>query len=216
MKVTIVDYGMGNLYSVQRAVEVCGITNVTIGSTPSDLAEADRLILPGVGAFKDGMQGLKDAGLDEAIKSFAASGKPILGICLGAQMLVSTSDEFGFHEGLGLIPGTVSKIPALTEGENKKLPFIGWSKLDAAHGTNGFGSTCLNTLAPRDSVYLVHSYHVSVDDAADLLATYNYEGVTVTAAFQRDNIMGVQFHPEKSGVVGLRILAGFLDNDFDR
>lgn len=216
MKVTIVDYGMGNLYSVQRAVEVCGITNITIGSTPGDLEDADRLILPGVGAFKDGMQGLKDAGLNEAVKSFAASGKPILGICLGAQMLVSTSDEFGFHEGLGLIPGTVSKIPALKEGENRKLPFIGWSKLDAAHGTNGFGSTCLNTLAPRDSVYLVHSYHVSVDDAADLLATYNYEGVTVTAAFQRDNIMGVQFHPEKSGVVGLRILAGFLDNDFDR
>lgn len=210
MKVTIVDYGMGNLYSVQRAIEVCGASDVSLGCTPKDLEAADRLILPGVGAFRDGMQGLRDASLVEPIRSFAASGRPILGICLGAQMLASSSEEFGINEGLGLIPGKVSKIPARSPGKDRKLPFIGWASLDAAPGKNGFGDTCLKRCGPSDSVYLVHSYHVNVDEVADMLATYDYDGVTVTAAFKRANIVGVQFHPEKSSAVGLRILSDFL------
>lgn len=210
MKVTIVDYGMGNLYSVQRAVEVCGITDVTIARTPDDLKRTDRLVLPGVGAFRDGMQGLQDASLIEPIKAIAASGRPVLGICLGAQMLASTSDEFGSHEGLGLIPGKVSKISTRTEGRNRKLPFIGWTPLDVDQNKTRLDDCCMNKLNPADSVYLVHSYHVNLENTEDLLATYDYDGVSVTAAFKRKNIIGMQFHPEKSGEVGLRILSSFL------
>ncbi|HDZ81392.1 MAG TPA: imidazole glycerol phosphate synthase subunit HisH [Roseobacter sp.] len=209
MKVTIIDYGMGNLFSVQRAVEICGVTNITLGTTPDDIIGADCLILPGVGAFKDGMQGLKAAGLVEPIKAYSGSGKPLLGICLGAQMLATTGEEFGTHEGLDLISGRVTKIPAQAGEFTQKLPFIGWTPLSAPR-TNGFADTALQRLNSEESVYLVHSFHLEVADSADLLATYDYGGVPVTAAIQRKNVTGMQFHPEKSSVVGLRILSDFL------
>ena len=210
MKITIVDYGMGNLFSVYRAVEMCGYSDVSYGSTPSAIREADRLILPGVGAFKDGMQGLKDAGLINTLQEYADSERPILGICLGAQMLASSSDEFGLHVGLDLIPGKVTKIPVLDDHKDRKLPFIGWTTLDIAAEQQLLQDTCLRQLASDDAVYLVHSYHLNLEHETDLLATYDHGGVSVTAAFKRRNITGLQFHPEKSGAVGLRILSNFL------
>lgn len=209
MKVTIIDYGMGNLFSVQRAIEVSGTTDVTLGTTPEDVATADRLILPGVGAFKDGMQGLRAAGLIDPIKAYAASGRPLLGVCLGAQMLSTTGEEFGTHAGLDLIGGRVTRIPTDRDGVKRKLPFIGWTPLDT-HRDTGFAGTCLHRLVRDESVYFVHSFHMEVTDPDHLLATYDYDGLPVTAAIQRENVTGMQFHPEKSSAVGLRILEGFL------
>ena len=208
-RVMIIDYGIGNIYSVQRAVEVCGGKNVIVSSNPADVYSADRLILPGVGAFKDGMNGLNERGLTNAILDFAKSGKPLLGICLGMQMLATTSEEFGVHAGLNLIPGTAKVIPrAAIDQSTLKVPFIGWSPLiiESAFEDN---NSCLRGLNGQ-SVYLVHSYSVILKNPLHLLAHYEYGGHHIAAAFKKDNITGLQFHPEKSGEVGLRILKNFM------
>lgn len=212
-RVTVVDYGVGNLYSVQRALEYCGAERVVISASPDDIAAADRLILPGVGAFSDGMKGLEQRGLVEPILRYAASGKPLMGICLGMQMLASQSDEFGSHKGLGLIPGRVVRIPHIrSDRTERKIPVIGWFNL-AFHGSENSQSSVLGGVPKNGSVYLVHSYHYQPDSKADLIATYDCDGVSVTAAVQRANIIGLQFHPEKSGEVGLGIIASFLSRE---
>src|SRR5690606_25364420 len=196
-RVHVIDYGVGNLYSVSRAVEKAG-GEVVLTDDASQIASADRVILPGVGAFRDGMAGLARRGLDEAVLAFAATGRPLLGICLGMQMLARESVEFGTHRGLGLIPGRVVPIPRLgADGTPHKIPFIGWVALKPRH-PEGFSGTPLAGIA-NDPVYLVHSFHVEPDDQAHLLAAYDYDGVPVTAAVARGNIFGCQFHPEKSG-----------------
>lgn len=209
-KLTIVDYGVGNLYSVQRAFEVAGASDICISSDPADVLAADRVVLPGVGAFADGIQGLREHGLDEALRAFARSGRPLLGICLGMQLLATTSEEFGEHQGLDLIPGRVSAIPRHNaEGEALKIPYVGWSPLDRpAHAQ--WRDSVLASLGDEQSIYLVHSFHFTVRDRADLLATYHYKGLDIAAAVAKDNITGLQFHPEKSGAVGLSILSNFL------
>jgi imidazole glycerol-phosphate synthase subunit HisH len=208
-RVSVVDYGAGNLLSVRRALEKQGAA-VSLVTTPQEVASSDFLVLPGVGAFRDGMSGLERAGLNEAVRLFAGSGRPLLGICLGMQMLVSTSEEFGNHCGLGIIPGKVVPIPtAGVTGKQHKIPFIGWAQLQP-HGMTGFSNTPLVSVQANAAVYLVHSYHVVPDDEADICATYDYDGVRVTAAINRENIFGAQFHPEKSGPVGLSILEQFL------
>jgi len=195
--------------SVARAVEKCGAAP-TIVTDPAALAQAGHLILPGVGAFRDGMAGLACHGLDEAVRDFAASGRPLLGICLGMQMLAEESVEFGRHPGLGLVPGRVVPIAAAgPNGVGHKIPFIGWAEI-APQRADGFAGTPLAGLQPHDAVYLLHSYHFEPERPEDRLATYDYDGVTVTAAVARDNILGCQFHPEKSGPTGLRIVAEFL------
>ena len=137
LKITIIDYGVGNLYSVKRALEVCGGSNICISSNASDILDADRVILPGVGAFGDGMLGLKKHNLIEPILNYAASGKPLLGICLGMQLLSSSSTEFGTHKGLDLITGQVVPIPSFTvDNQPQKIPFIGWSTLDFEEQSN--------------------------------------------------------------------------------
>jgi glutamine amidotransferase len=204
----VVDYGVGNLYSVARAIEKVG-GEPRLTSDASEIAAADRLILPGVGAFRDGINGLRSAGLDSAVIDFAQSGKPLLGICLGMQMLASKSTEFGEHEGLGLIPGQVRAIPPqAADGSPHKVPFIGWTEL-APVRAEGFRGTALSSTEHDEAVYLVHSFHFVPDDAADLLAVYDYDGVPVTAAVARGNIIGCQFHPEKSASVGLQIIRNF-------
>lgn len=209
-RVLIVDYGVGNLYSVQRALEYCGAHEIQISSNPADIEAAERLVLPGVGAFKDGMEGLAACGLVEPILRYAASGRPLLGICLGMQMLATQSEEFGNHSGLNLIPGRVVAIPAMREdGNTRKIPYIGWSKLTRADGTPP-APTVLDSIGGDDAVYLVHSYHVLPDNADDLIATYDFEGLAITAAIKRGNVTGLQFHPEKSGQVGLDIISAFL------
>jgi glutamine amidotransferase len=209
-KIVVVDYGLGNLYSVQRALEHCGATNVCVSSAIDDVISADKLILPGVGAFEDGIRGLNNLGLTEPIKSHARQNKPILGICLGMQLLATTSNEFGSHHGLNLIPGKVIPIPTeCTTGIRRKVPFIGWASLSVL-GRNGTTNPVLDELGKEQSVYLVHSYYFSPDQDADLVATYDYQGIKVTAAIRSNKIYGFQFHPEKSGVVGLGLLRAFL------
>ena len=209
-KVVVVDYGLGNLFSVQRALEHCGASNVCISSAIDDVISADRLILPGVGAFEDGARALKNLGLAEPIKSHALNKKPMLGICLGMQLLATTSEEFGSHLGLNLIPGKVGPIPTKdSEGVRRKVPFIGWAKLSTFE-KSGSENILLNELSKNQAVYLVHSYYYSPDDSENLVATYDYQGKKITAVIRSDNIYGFQFHPEKSGEIGLGLLRAFL------
>lgn len=208
-RVVVIDYGIGNLYSVRRALESQG-AEVLLSGEAKDVEAADRLVLPGVGAFADGMRGLRERGLVEPIKQYAATGKPLLGICLGKQMLASVSEEFGEHEGLGLIPGRVVAVPrTATDGKRHKIPHIAWSALTPSAGAN-WNSTFLANTKPGSSVYLVHSFHVVPDDPAHLLADCTYGGHRLTAAIRAGKIFGAQFHPEKSGAVGLQMLAIFL------
>lgn len=207
--VHVVDYGVGNLYSVARAVEKAG-GEARLTADPREIDRAERLILPGVGAFRDGMAGLQRAGVVDAVTGFAASGRPLLGICLGMQMLATKSNEYGEHSGLGIIPGQVESIPtADPNGRRRKVPFIGWAELEPAR-SEAFAQTILNDVSAEDSVYLVHSYHFLPDDPRDLLATYRYDGLPITAVVARDNVIGCQFHPEKSARVGLRLIERFL------
>lgn len=207
--ITIVDYGSGNLLSVARAFEYCG-ASVRLSHDPAEIENAEKLVLPGVGAFAAGMQGLRERNLIQPIKRYAASGRPLLGICLGMQMLATTSTEFGLHDGLDLIPGTVESIPTeAKDGTHHRIPSIGWSELQQPDGRDWHG-TILKDSPPGTCVYLVHSFHLHPDDSAHVLARYEYGGHLITAAVQRENITGCQFHPEKSGPVGLKILANFL------
>jgi glutamine amidotransferase len=209
MKVTVIDYGIGNLYSVTRAFEHCG-AEVSVANDPAAVPEAPRLVLPGVGAFADGMAGLRERGLIEPIRRYAESGRPLLGVCLGMQMLASVSEEFGEHEGLSVIPGRVRPVPATTtEGAPQKIPHIGWSPLLAPTDTE-WGGSILTDTAPGTAVYLVHSFEVSPSDPAHRLADCLYGGPRVCAAIRRGSVFGCQFHPEKSGPAGLAIISRFL------
>lgn len=208
--VTVVDYGIGNLYSVQRALQTCGAEVVTTGD-PERIARAERLVLPGVGAFADGMQGLRDRGLVAALRSYAASGRPLLGICLGMQMLATVSEEFGEHEGLDLVPGRVLPVPPLdTQGRRHKIPHIGWAPLVESHAAGSWQGSVLQSTPPETAVYLVHSFAVVPTDATHRLADCVHGGHLLCAALRRGNIHGCQFHPEKSGPAGLRMLSQFI------
>lgn len=207
--VTLIDYGIGNLLSVSRAFEHCGAT-VILAHDAAEIEQAERLVLPGVGAFADGMQGLKERGLIDAIRRYASSGRPLMGICLGMQMLATASDEFGAHEGLNLIPGRVRAISRVAaDGAPLKTPHIGWSPLQRPLQVDWTG-TILETTAPESSVYLVHSFAVEPVDPADILSHCLYGGHRIAAVIRRDAVYGCQFHPEKSGPVGLRIIEDFL------
>jgi glutamine amidotransferase len=208
--VTIVDYGLGNIFSVSRAIEHFG-AEVLLTDRPSKVLEAERLILPGVGAFANGMQGLRDRGLVEPLREYAKNDRPFLGICLGMQMMVSESEEFGRHEGLGIIPGKVTAIRgADASGTPVKVPHIGWSALARPGTRPGWGGTILAGTAEKTSAYFVHSFTVVPDREEDRLADTWYGDCRVSAAIQRGSVSGCQFHPEKSGPNGLRIIRNFL------
>jgi glutamine amidotransferase len=207
--VTVVDYGVGNLFSVRRALEHCGGT-VTFAATAAEVEAANRLLLPGVGAFADGMAGLRERGLVEAIQRFAQTHKPLLGICLGMQMLAGVSEEFGEHAGLGLISGRVVPIQRTgADGKPRKIPHVGWSSLTPPANADWRG-TLLEGSAEGTAVYLVHSYRFLPDDSAQVLAHCDYGGHPIVCAVRAANITGCQFHPEKSGPAGLRMLNAFL------
>lgn len=208
IEATIIDYGVGNLYSVTRAVEHVGGV-AAFASSPELIDAARCLILPGVGAFAAGMSGLRERGLVEPIRRFAASGRPLLGICLGMQMLFERSHEFGLHEGLGLIPGAVRRIELTAHASGAKVPHVGWSALLPTAGISWQG-TVLEKIHPGDFAYFVHSYKACPAIATDQLAHIRYGGTEVTAVVGRGRVMGCQFHPEKSGVTGLRIIERFL------
>jgi len=210
MKVTVIDYGMGNLFSVCRAIEHCDAEPV-LCSDPDEIPRAERLVLPGVGAFGDGMAELERRELRGAIRVAAWEGKPLLGICLGMQMMMDSSEEFGLHVGLGLIPGSVTAIPAETPaGDPLKVPHVGWNALVQTHALGGWNGTLLEGTPPSSAVYFVHSYAAVPDHDEHRLANCNYGGHVVCAAVARSNVVGCQFHPEKSGPVGLAILRRFI------
>lgn len=209
--VAIVDYGVGNLRSVLRAFEACG-AEARLVETPGDVSGADRLVIPGVGAFGSCLSALRDHGLEEAVVDFLTrSGRPALGICVGFQMLFDVSEEFGEHAGLGIMRGRVAPIPrAGAGGERRKVPHIGWSPLVLPETRDNWRGSPLEHTKPGELVYFVHSFAAVPEDPADVLAETVYAGARICAAVQRENVVGVQFHPEKSGPAGLRILEAFL------
>jgi len=207
--VVIADYGIGNIRSIQRSLEQSG-ASVMLSSDPVIISTASRLVLPGVGAFDDGMKGLKSAGLVDAIYDFVKKGNPLLGICLGMQMLLKQSEEHGMHTGLGLIPGNVKKIPEVDHGEfSRKIPHIGWTQIQNSGSQNWKGS-CLEDIKTGEYFYFVHSFMAIPEKKEHLLAQCEDENLLVAAAIKRDNITGLQFHPEKSGSAGLKILYKFI------
>lgn len=209
-KVTIIDYGMGNLLSVRRALEHLG-AEVRLSGAADDLPQADCAVLPGVGAFGEAYNELKRLRLIEALRAFAAGGKPLLGICLGAQLLLDESDEFGRHPGLGLIPGRVEAIPKQDDnGRGLKIPHMGWADLQPADGPS-FDHPLLAGIDRDSSVYFVHSFQCRPNSPQHLAALCDYDGVPISAMVAHGSIFGCQFHPEKSGPVGLKILENFLE-----
>jgi glutamine amidotransferase len=210
-KIVVIDYGMGNLLSVRRALEHVG-AEVELCSDPEALGIAPKIILPGVGAFADGMAELRRLGLDMALRDVAQQGTPIMGICLGMQLLFDSSEEFGQSSGLGLIPGRVVSIPRVGEnGLARKVPHIGWNDLLLPEVRQSWCGSVLETVPEGCSVYFVHSFMVVPDDPGDCLASCLYEGQAVTAAVEHSNVSGCQFHPEKSGQVGLSVMRQFID-----
>ncbi|MFD0673669.1 imidazole glycerol phosphate synthase subunit HisH [Cohnella sp. GCM10027633] len=207
--VSIIDYGMCNMHSVIHAFEAIG-AQIAIANKPEDILTADHVVLPGVGAFEDGMKGLAELGFIEPLKQFAATGKPLLGICLGMQMLMDTSEEFGEHRGLGLIEGTVTAIPDTgNNGERHKIPHIGWNEL-VKPNLKQWDGTIMNDTEEHSSVYFVHSFTCKPESSENRLADAYYNGRLISAAIKKQNIYGCQFHPEKSGKVGLEIISNFL------
>ena len=201
----VVDYGVGNLHSVANALGREG-AEVRVSARPEDVRSADRVILPGVGAFGDGMRALRQRELDVALRDFARSGRPLLGICLGMQLLLDESEEFGRHEGLGIVSG---QVRLLRPGSPHKVPHVGWTRMGPAEGRS-WQNTPFASLQPGAVVYFVHSYHACPTDQARRLAEAGYGGESVCAALLADNVLGCQFHPEKSGPTGLAILREFL------
>lgn len=201
----IVDYGMGNLFSVSKALERLG-ADYFISADKTKLLQADALILPGVGSFRDAMERLPA----DTIKEFAAAGKPLLGICLGMQLLFEESEENGPAKGLGLLPGRVSRFPGRTQhGESYKVPHMGWNRLKFVKE-----SPLLKNLT-EDYVYFVHSYYVDAENSDVLLAKTDYHK-QISAIVGMNNILGMQFHPEKSSRLGMALLNNFLQMATER
>ncbi|WP_078378949.1 imidazole glycerol phosphate synthase subunit HisH [Sutcliffiella halmapala] len=199
----IIDYGMGNLYSVSKALERMGVSYI-VSNSREVLVGCDGLILPGVGSFRDAMAILKETELDVFIKEEVSQGKPLLGICLGMQLLYEESDENGVTEGLALLKGKVMRFSGIKEsGERYKVPHMGWNKL------NFHQKSSLVEGLDEDFVYFVHSYYVTSFTEEELLASSVYD-VQVPAVVGRGNVFGTQFHPEKSSEVGIAILQNFI------
>lgn len=211
-KITLIDYGMCNLLNVARAFEHCG-ADVLITEDPAAAQDADKLVVPGVGAFSECMRELQERGFADAIRRYVDTQRPMLGICVGMQMLFDTSEEFGEHAGLGILPGRVRAVPGKsTAGEAQRVPHIGWSHLVAPEGGRSWEGTLLNDFtAQQPAVYFVHSYAATPADESDRLADTIYGGHRLCAAVQRNNLMATQFHPERSGEIGLAIARKFVE-----
>lgn len=197
--IAIVDYGMGNLRSVQKALERVG-HSATITTDPADIARAERIILPGVGAFGDAMKNLESYGLLKPMTDAISKGRPFLGICLGLQVLFGDSDELGQHEGIGIIPGVVRKFPP-----KERVPQIGWNQIHIRRKI-----PLLDGIPDGSFFFFVHSYFVTPLEAGDEVASTDY-GIDYTSIAARGNAYGVQFHPEKSQDLGLRLLKNFAE-----
>ncbi len=207
--VILVDYGVGNLLSVARALEACE-ADIILTDNPDKIAAAERVVLPGVGAIGDCLAELRRRRLIEPVLEFARSGRPMLGICVGMQVLLEVGEEFGEHQAFGLIPGRVQAIPNTSaEGRPHKIPHIGWAALNPppAHDWKG---TILEDVEPGETCYFVHSFAANPTNPDNILAVSDYNGRRLTAAVQTARVFGTQFHPEKSGKTGLKIISRFL------
>ena len=200
--VAIIDYGVGNLFSLKSSLKEIGAEAV-VTSDEKVIAEADRIILPGVGAFEDAARKLRDSGMADVVKREAAAGKPMMGICLGMQLMFDVGYEYGVHEGLGLIRGSVRPIADVIP-EGYKIPHIGWNLLKFRKE-----SPLFKYIKEDDYVYFVHSYYAAECDES-VIAVTEY-GADLTAAVANGNVYGCQYHPEKSGEVGMKILKAFME-----
>lgn len=202
-KLVIVDYRLGNIFSVKQACEKTGLTP-EVSSDMETVAQADALILPGVGAFGEAMDHLKDLGLVEPIRQHVASGKPLMGICLGLQLLFTESEEFGVSKGLDIIPGVVRKIRTENNGQKRLVPEIGWNRIHKKR--MAWEETPLKDTSPGDFFYFVHSYYVEPSQESHVLTNTVYDGLEYCSAVMKDdNVFATQFHPEKSAHKGLEI-----------
>ena len=203
-KIGIIDYGISNIYNVVQAFDYIGAKTILITSK-KNISQVDHLVLPGVGAFERGITALKEKDLYTSICDYIKADNPFLGICLGMQLLLTKSFEFGEHDGLNIIAGKVKKIPKKNKDDIKnKIPHIGWNNLDAIKNTK-----LLSNIDENDYMYFVHSYSV-VCNINNIIATTNYNNIRIAAVIGSNNCYGCQFHPEKSGKKGLKILDNFL------
>ncbi|MFM9951284.1 MAG: imidazole glycerol phosphate synthase subunit HisH [Saprospiraceae bacterium] len=206
--VSIIDYGMGNLLSMQRALEKNGAV-VLIASNPEQILQAEKLVLPGVGAFPDGMQELEKRDMVQAIREFVKSGKTLLGVCLGMQMLFERSEEMRLTSGLGLIQGKVVKFPEQQrDGSLNKIPHVAWTRIEPAEIP--WEQTFLKATAQGAYMYFVHSYYAVPSSMSDILTLSPFGDSHFCSAARYENVWGTQFHPEKSGEVGLKLFKEFL------
>lgn len=211
-KVTLLDYGMCNMLNVARAFEHAG-AELIVTENPADALAAERLVVPGVGAFSDSMVEVRKRGHDDAIRHFAGTGRPMLGICVGMQILFDGSDEFGETAGLGILEGWIRAVPqSSVEDTPQRVPHIGWNSLARPRETNrSWTETILEGAEPgKSAVYFVHSFAAVPVDPADRLADFIYGGHYLSAAIKRDNVTATQFHPERSGTTGIEMLRRFI------
>ena len=205
--IAIIDYGMGNLRSVQKGFEKVG-SEAIITADPQVVLQADKIVLPGVGAFRDCMHNLEQAGFVEPILRVIAEGRPFLGICVGMQLLFTDSVEFGLYSGLNVIPGHVLRFPdqMMVAGEKLKVPQMGWNQISFKRRPPAFAG-----VENGSNVYFVHSYYVKPDDSSVIATTTDY-GIEFCSSVWKDNIVATQFHPEKSQAIGLKILKNFAES----
>lgn len=205
-KIVIIDYGLGNLYSITKALEFLGFNNAIISNNKDIILSADGIILPGVGAFSAGMQGLVEKGLVEVLKEFVSTDKPVLGICLGAQIMMSKGYEFGEHAGLNFVEGVVETFPksvSLVE----KIPHVGWN---GVYGNNNWTDSVFNDVEKNSNFYFTHSYIMKPADPKYVFAMTKYGNYEFCSVIKKGNVYGTQFHPEKSGEVGLKVIKNFI------
>jgi len=209
-RVAVVDYGMGNLYSVRQACEAAGL-DATVTSDPAEVRAADGVVLPGIGAFEGAIRTLRERGLVEALQEAAASGRPMVGICLGMQLMMEESLEFGRHEGLGLFQGRVLPFPSTSsDGRTWKIPQVGWNRVTLRRSQSA-GTWEAGGLDAGDFMYFVHSFYVEPADPAVVVATAEYAGLEFCASLGRGNVLAWQFHPERSADRGLALYKMFAD-----
>ena len=210
-KVTLVDYGIGNLLSVRRGFEFWGF-EVETSDNPKYILSSERVVLPGVGSFRNGISELQKRGLDDAIREVATREIPLLAICLGMQLLFDFGLEHGLTPGLGIIPGAVKEIPKVMDsGSILRVPHIGWNAITAPSPNLTWESKVLQRIETKSEMYFNHSFMVHPTEPSDLKAVCNYGGQVVAAVVGRRNVVGCQFHPEKSGEAGLMILKNFCE-----
>jgi len=207
MKIVVIDYDIGNVRSILNALKKVGI-NAILSRSREDIMNANGVILPGVGAFSHGMKNLHKYLLVDILKDYAATNKPLLGICLGMQMLLEESEEFGLTKGIGLIPGRVIKLPT-QDKENEKLPHVSWNEIKPKNIK--WDNTILDNIEAGSDMYFVHSYITIPDEENNILSITEYSKYDFCSSIKKDNIYGCQFHPEKSAFLGLRIINNFIN-----